>query len=731
MRRTRWSVVARSAIVVLVGASLLTGCRISGIVQISGGYNKTCALRTDGTVVCWGAILEMQWDNVSGWTLKPVETSFSPKVVPNLSGATQIGVGRRHACAILSDATVQCWGDNSQGQLGNGTTTSSASPVATLGITTAAALTAGDDVTCALLADESVRCWGANSDGQLGNGTTTPSLSPVTVSGLVDATAVDAGTAHVCARRATGGVSCWGRNTDGQLGNGTKISSSSPVDAAPLADATGVSAGSDRTCAVRSDGTAACWGRAWPQSGTTQPVTVAGVSDATQVSVGDRHVCTRTGDGTAVCWGDGSHGEIGTPYTPGSANVVPGLAGVDEVVAGVAVSCARIGDHSRCWGEGTYGEVGWGDRTGSLAPATVGYPDLLRGVSTIATGLDFGCAARAATSTIKCWGRSVANVSTGYAHHSLAVDGPAVPATVQLAAGSNLVCALTGEGSIQCWGANHHGQLGNGTTNPSPTVPVSVVGIDDAAQVAAGGNTACARREPGTVACWGANAGGQLGDGTTTPRSVPAPVTGLTGVTDIAVGVAHVCAVITGGTVSCWGYNEFGQLGDGTTTNRSTPAPVTGLTDVTGITAGYQHTCALRGDTTVVCWGSDTFGQLGDDGTGASLSPVAVVDVTGASSIASKWHHTCALLADGRAKCWGYNSDLQLAQSSNNTEPAAYMQLAGQDLTGIVSIAAGYHHTCVQRTDGGVRCFGSDLYGQLGDGITPESLTNPVSTPPT
>jgi hypothetical protein len=155
--------------------------------------------------------------------------SLTPVGVSGIATATAIAAGGEHTCARLADGSVQCWGANFNGQLGNGTTTNSSVPVNVTGLGTTTAISTGNGYTCARLASGDLQCWGDNGYGQLGNGTTTNSSTPVTVSGVGNATAISAGTRHTCGRLADGSVRCWGDNSNGQLGDGTTTDSLTPV----------------------------------------------------------------------------------------------------------------------------------------------------------------------------------------------------------------------------------------------------------------------------------------------------------------------------------------------------------------------------------------------------------------------------------------------------------------------------------------------------------------------
>lgn len=283
-------------------------------------------------------------------------------------------------------------------------------------------------------------------------------------------------------------------------------------------------------------------------------------------------------------------------------------------------------------------------------------------------------------------------------------------------AGSEHTCAALVVGGAKCWGANHSGQLGDGT-NINRNLPVAVAGIGGGvSEIASGSEHTCALSVEGAVVCWGANFSGQLGDGTNLNRNMPVGVSGLSGgVSAIAAGSEHTCAV-TAGAVKCWGANNSGQLGDGTNVKRSMPAGISAIpVAVTSIVAGSEHTCVLTADGSVWCWGANFSGQLGD-GTNVNRSvPVRVSRLLGAASeIAAGSEHTCALARTGRLACWGANFSGQLGDGTTIKRNTPSLIVSGLSQPAS-RIAAGSEHTCAAIPDG-VKCWGANLSGQLGDG---------------
>ncbi|MEQ1788445.1 MAG: fibronectin type III domain-containing protein [Acidimicrobiales bacterium] len=324
---------------------------------VTTGSFHACAVLTVGTVGCWG-------DNGSG-QLGEGTTTDSPTLVTvtGISTATAIAAGFMHTCAVLAAGTVECWGLNDDGQLGNGTTTDSTTPVTVSGITTATAISAagtyGTSHACAVLADGTVQCWGDNVYGQLGNGTNTGSATPVTVTGITTATAISVSDSYSCALLEDGTVQCWGDNETYQLGS-YGGDSTTPLAVTGISTATVVTTGSYHACALLEDGTVACWGLnhrrqlgyagpwPWPES-TWEPVLVEGIPffglAAIGIDAGGHHSCAVMAGGSVRCWGD-----LGGTSGTASPTRVPGLADVSEVSTNGGYSCAVLtGGTVKCW----------------------------------------------------------------------------------------------------------------------------------------------------------------------------------------------------------------------------------------------------------------------------------------------------------------------------------------------------------------------------------------------
>jgi len=340
--------------------------------------------------------------------------------------------GGGHTCGVTRGGSGYCWGSNSVGQLGDGTTVSKRTPA--LVVTTAglafAAVNAGNVHTCSITRSGAAYCWGFNEKGQLGDRTLTERTVPVPVFGQATFVTLSAGYDHTCGV-ALGGTVCWGNNASGELGDGTRIQRTTPDLVRGLPALAAVSAGAFFTCGVTTAGAGFCWGRGGSLGdGSTTfsdvPVAVSGGLTFVALSSGSLHSCGVTPTGAAYCWGYNGNGELGDGTTIDRTSPVIVAGGITfvGVSAGHLHSCGvTSGGAAYCWGNNTSGQLGDGTTLGRTTPTLVAAP----------AGVRF------------------AVVSAGA--HS---------------------CGVTPTGAAYCWGYNRNGELGNGSMISSD-VPVRVV----------------------------------------------------------------------------------------------------------------------------------------------------------------------------------------------------------------------------------------------------------------
>jgi alpha-tubulin suppressor-like RCC1 family protein len=622
----------------------------SGVSDMAVGGFHTCALTTAGAVLCWGDDLHGQLGdgqtNSAGYLVPVAVTALS-------TGVRALTAGTEHTCALLTSGAVKCWGSNQYGQLGNGSFVDSGTPVSVSGLgANVVAIAAGFFHTCALTSAGNVLCWGENTDQQLGDGTSTTRTTPVSVGALSGVTEIAAGGFHNCAIVAGGAVSCWGYNFYGEIGDGTYTDRGTPVAVTGAGTGvTGLSLGYAHSCALKA-GALQCWGyNGYGELGSTStsdsnvPVAAARVtSTLAALAVGNIHSCALTSTRTAVCWGANVNFQLGNGQPVGfsTPSGVSGLgSGVTAIATGDAHACALTqAGGAQCWGNGNLGQLGVGFWPyASSLPSAV---SLTTTLTSIATGQDHTCAITSAGGAL-CWGE---NEDGQLGDGTLTTRGAPTQVVglssglTAISAGSSHTCALGATGSVQCWGLNSSGQLGTGSTTSVPT-PVTVGGLPPARLLSVGGFHTCVVTTAGAALCWGYNGNGRLGDGTSTDRFTPTQVSGLSsGVAAIAAGRFHTCALTTAGSVLCWGYNRYGQLGNGKTIDSYSPVAVSGLpSGIVAITAGWYHTCALTSSGETLCWGSNSTGGLGDGTFARRSKPVVVASEGGAGSLAgNNWY---------------------------------------------------------------------------------------------
>ncbi|MEO8551037.1 MAG: hypothetical protein ABI678_13720, partial [Kofleriaceae bacterium] len=690
------------------------------------------------------------------------EDGWGPYTDPVVA-TTTLSAGAHDTCAI-TDGALTCWGDNGAGQIGDGTTESRLTATAVSGMAfgvTDVSVSVDGDTVCAVQAGF-VYCWGDNSNGQLGNGSIggTHAL-PGIVIGVTGAVKVSVASDHACAlgtRYSHGsnsyGIYCWGKNDKGQLGDGT---ANDRLVAAPAMTvdhrALGVSVGSSYGCALQAhvagSSFAACWGlNDHGQLGTESnddnavPALLT-LASPTAISAGPDHACAIAG-GAAYCWGDNTFGELGDNTTTQRTSpvVVSSLtSGVLEIAAGGAHSCATTTTGGACWGSGLRGQLDTYPNVGFPVPHALDPSHVP--LSSLAAG-DVHTCFRHAGAIVCVGGNDAGQVGDGTAYD--AFPAPVVPtvATHKLAAGgtngsggSYTSCFISygplHGGALYCWGGNASGQIGDGsrTNRPVPTPVIGMAsGVTDVS-ISMSGTTVCAIKAS-SLYCWGDNALGQFGDGSIASSTTPVLIPAMNRIAAHVSGSGpHTCALALSTTTYgalatyCWGDNRYGGLGLGSFggTHR-TPAIVLGQADgMIELAANNDHTCATRqvaGTSSIYCWGRNNYGQLGNNSTADTNTPGApVLSGSGGSlpsHITTGWGHTCALVGTG-ARCWGINSNGQIG---DNTVTQRLMPTVVPGAYAWFDITAGGDHTCATTSSTGpgrgMYCWGWHGHGQLGTG---------------
>ena len=738
---------------------------LTGVVQIGSGTAHTCALLEGGGVVCWGYNSDGQMGN-GGATDKDHAVKVLEKEGSSfaLSGILQMSVGYNHACALNSDGEILCWGDGADGRLGNNATDNQPAPVKVVadandppvifnvGVWRGQYRCYEDDGTCEINPDSllrpvltgsregasatpAVKVLGveedevitlhldANCSGEsIGTGTVGTEADEITITPTTSLAAKEnriyAKVGSLCSASGADYTYTGGEDRiagDGEdistnrtptltvnlLSNGDKVSIHKSPDCSDTVLASDTATGNSLDVTLSDLGNTGSHTLYLKQGDVCHPRGLGYklanyIGESSRVDGGDEYVCAVSNTGGVKCWGRGYLGRLGNNASsntdaPDDVDVVGGdndnntaLSGIVQVSTGGTHSCALTFEgHVVCWGYGLSGRLGNDGTAQKEHPVYVvasnGRSNLLNSIVQIDAGSLHTCALTSAGG-VKCWGTGNTGQLgyNGNANKDAPVnvvtsntDSKRLSSIVQISAGGTHTCALTSGGNVKCWGENDYGQLGNdclsSCTDERAPVDVVASGTDSTPlsgiiQVSAGNDHTCALTSTGSVVCWGRGSNGQLGNGDVDNKDAPVDVTitgttALTGIASIASGDFHSCALKSAGGVVCWGGGGNGRLGDGNNTQQTRPVDVLtsaqdnpALASITQIGPGNAHSCAVTTAGGVTCWGAGGWGQLGNDGTSSSNLPVNVVDTddgSGVLNIGTKNRYVCTDLRCG------------------------------------------------------------------------------------
>jgi alpha-tubulin suppressor-like RCC1 family protein len=316
--------------------------------QVAIGGSSACAVLASGALQCWG-------DNSYGQLGDGGrESRLVPGPVPGLTGVVEVDVGDAHACARKRDGTVWCWGQGSDGALGTGSNQNARAPVQVAGVPPAQDIGTSGGNTCMVAVDGGLWCWGSNVFGESAQPAGTRSvLAPTLIAGLGPAAEVETGQNHTCARLRDGTVWCWGYNSSGQVGDGTSVQRNAPAQVLGVAGATSLAVGQSHACALVAGGAVTCWGSPGGAGGGRRAtaVALAGVVDLT---AGNFSTCAVVAGGVPRCWGNNYEGKFFAPREVSAVNeptALPGVVGARSVALGIGYQCVlSAAGPLRCWG---------------------------------------------------------------------------------------------------------------------------------------------------------------------------------------------------------------------------------------------------------------------------------------------------------------------------------------------------------------------------------------------
>ena len=617
-----------------------------------------------------------------GSTLMPTLPSSATTTLPIVERSISAGTGS--TCVLRASNAIYCVGDNSFGQLGDGTKVDSSEPVRVAGLNAALSLSQGKTFGCAIGLDQYGYCWGDNSLGQNGSAVyaTSDAHKIALDSKLAD---IQVGDTAACAITQDAKLYCWG---DVGSITGAPVTHQTPFLIPVQGDVTAVALSSSVLCLVSTS--VYCEGKSPFASSLT---VVSGTEGATSVSVGKDFACAVIS--LAVkCWGDNSQGQLGQGNTTAATGAVSvtGISDVKKLTSGDQYSCVlNNSGTSFCWGDNSSNQI-----APTSSDQTTRVPTTFGTAADIEAGSLHLCALLIDAS-IKCLGDN-SKAQSAVLSSSVSPIGPVNRSgLVKLSTGNSTTCAIDKDGILYCWGA---------------LIPELTPG-QTFTDVAVGNVSACAVTTSGTVLCWGSNGSSQLGDGTNKSAVVPTQVSGFgsSKAQHIAAGFRHFCMNTTDGLVYCWGDNSHQQLGY-LGADAKTATAVAGIGTAVDVATGTYHSCALLTGNSVYCWGDNSKHEI-NSSSSSKLGVTAITQAAAISKVRAGGNETCFLMIDSKLNCIGENTDLESPGLISGT---------------FSDVAVGQSSVCVTRSlTFQVSCFGSNSYTKLGRTGLKSSVPSDVS----
>lgn len=668
--------------------------------MVSAGGESTCAITTGGKLKCWGSNSVGQLGD--GTTL----SKNSPVSVDDANNYNKVSVGANNSCGITATGLLKCWGSNDNGRLGIGVASGGDSlvPVAVDASETYSEILVGYSSSCGLTTQGILKCWGAKFAIYGYN------YSPTAVDSSVAYKSVSVGSSHICAITTGNVLKCWGGNSNGQVGDGTTSSSTAPKVIDSGTSYISIGARANKTCGVTAANKIRCWGQnllfslgVSSPSQVLSPMTIDSDYSYTQLDLGDQHGCGLSTTGKIRCWGNNGNNQLADQksqgYVPGSLpQEVISSSSFINLNAGDNHTCAiKASGRLYCWGNNNSGQLGNGTtNTRIILPRLVADNSAI--YSRVDVGL-FGNCAITDSKALKCWGNGGRGLLQIASPRAVDVGGE----YSQFSISADHTCAITTAGILKCWGSNYYNECGPGA-NVQIKTPHVLDSESTYAQISAGQGYSCGITSLGALKCWGHNGNGQLGDGTIESRESPVIISGGLKYSKVATSKygATTCAITTAGALKCWGKNYAAQVGDGTGVQRLTPVDVDRGVQYVSVTVGNAHSCGITAAGALKCWGSNLFGQVGNGTSATTVTTVpAEIDI-GASyiDISAGYSDTCGITDQATLKCWGIMNGSSTPATTDSGTPYR-------------NVNVGNSFACGVTTTGLIKCWGDSVTGGI------------------